>query len=664
MSPPSRITRNRENRVNRERARCIKRAKSINWWANSFLHVARTATATVRSAEAVYEYSLIYAGPARRAAWRSMRGCTNQDQALAYRISKHHPLVPDAPIAASPCPSHAQPTPRHVHLLRPPVFLLGLALATTSCGGGDTGPSGTTAPNNTATSITIAPSSEFSIVSGNTTTFTASATARDGHVISNPSITWTSSSPAVAVMSGAQLTAVKVGTATITATSGSATASVSVNVTPGAVRQLAIRTQPTGAVVGLPFATQPVLEMQDAAGNLVSSSTTTVTAVLASGGGTLSGTANVAAVGGVVTFTDLRVNGNVGSRTLGFVAGTLTATTTPFTVGPPPTPFIGVDSTAVTITFQRGAAVPSRTINITNVGSQPLVGMSVDVAYDPGQQAGWLQTTLSAPNAPATLTLKIDTTGVAEGTYHATVHIAGPGAPNSPLSLGVTLTIIPGYTIGYGTSAEKVRVLDIGGTFAPTLAILDLKGSPFPGITPTFMSRAGTVATVSADGQITAVGGGDAWIVASTSATADSVFVVVPRSATGPVIRSEATTFSTRVGDTLFANIIFDTRATTVGAASLAVEFSLQSGSLSFFYNVPTSTPTPVVNLSLTNVFRISLGAATGMTGPIRVLNLKIVGRSVNTVGWLNLFALDVSDVDGSSLTAQSSSTRLPFVIR
>jgi hypothetical protein len=575
------------------------------------------------------------------------------------------------PFYASPCGrlrivglSPQLPTENHVHLPRSTAFLLGLALATTNCGGGDSGSSGTTAPDNTVTSITITPPSGLSIASGTTTTFTASATARDGHVISNPSIIWTSSSPAVAVMSGAQLTAVKVGTSTITATSGSATASVNVTVTPGAVQQLAIRTQPAGAIVGVAFTTQPVLELQDAAGNLVTSSATTVSAVIASGGGTLSGTTSVNAVSGVVTYTDLRINGNPGARTLSFVAGTLTATSAPFTLGPPPSPFIAVDSTSVTISLQRGAAVPSRTINITDAGSQPLVGITVDVAYDPGQQAGWLQTTLGSPNAPTTLSLKIDTTGVAEGTYHATVHVTGPGAPNSPLSIGVTLTIVPGYTINYGNATEKVKVVDIGGTVTPSLTILDLKGAPFPGITPTFTSRAPTVATVGSDGRITAVGGGDAWIVASTSATADSVFIVVPRSTTGPVVRSEATTFATRLGDTLFANVIFDTRTTTVGAASLAVEISLLSGSLSFSFSAPNSTPTPVVNITPANVIRISLGAAAGMTGSIRVLNLKIVGRLANTTGWINLFALDVSDVDGSSLTAQSSSTRLPFVFR
>jgi hypothetical protein len=289
--------------------------------------------------------------------------------------------------------------------------------------------------------------------------------------------------------------------------------------------------------------------------------------------------------------------------------------------------------------------------------------MSVDVAYDPGQPTGWLSPTLSSPDAPSTLTINVDTTGVVEGTYHAIVHVNGPGASNSPLSVGVTFTLTPNYSVNYGTSAEKARVVDVGGNFAPTVSIVDTAGKPVTGISLTFTSRATTVATVGADGRITAVAGGDAWIVASTPATSDSVFVIVPRSPTAPVIRSDATNFAARVGDTLFVNVVFDARSASVGAAELAVELSLQSGSLTFFYTVPTSAPVPLVNVS-GGVLRISVGSATGMNGNVRVLNLKIIGRTVNTIGWLNLYALDVSDVDGNSLTAQSSSTRLPFVIR
>jgi hypothetical protein len=465
-------------------------------------------------------------------------------------------------------------------------------------------------------------------------------------------------------MGGSQLTAVKVGTTTITATSGAASASVSVTVTPGAVQLLVVRTQPAGAVIDAPLATQPVIELQDAAGNLVTASTTFVTAAIASGGGALGGTATLAAVAGVVTFTDLRIGGNPGARTLSFTAGTLVTVSAAFTITAPPTPFINVDNSVVGFTMRRGSSLAARTINITNTGALSLVGMTVDVTYDAGLRTGWLSATLSSPDAPATLTLKVDTTGVVEGTYHATVHINAPGASNSPVSIGVALTVTPNYSIGFGTPAEKVKLVDVGASFAPTISIVDTIGNPVTGISLTFTSRAPTVATVGADGRITAVAGGDAWIVAGTSATSDSVFVIVPRSPTAPVIRGAASNFTARVGDTLFVSVVFDARTANVGAAELAVEFSLQGGSLSFFYTIPAGPPLPIVNVSASGLLRISVGSATGMTGNVPVLNLKIIGRTVNTIGWLNLYALDVSDVDGNSLTAQSSSTRVPFVIR
>lgn len=92
------------------------------------------------------------------------------------------------------------------------------------------------------------------------------------------------------------------------------------SVTPEEPPALAIRTQPSGGAAGGTLATQPVIEIRDAAGNLVTTSTATVTASIATGGGTLTGTTSVAAVNGVATFTSLGVTGDAGSRTLLFSA--------------------------------------------------------------------------------------------------------------------------------------------------------------------------------------------------------------------------------------------------------------------------------------------------------------------------------------------------------
>lgn len=79
----------------------------------------------------------------------------------------------------------------------------------------------------TTTAISLSSSSE-SIVKDETATITATTTPSGQHV------TWSSSNPAVATVSGGVITAVAVGTAVITATSGNYSASCAVTVAAGA----------------------------------------------------------------------------------------------------------------------------------------------------------------------------------------------------------------------------------------------------------------------------------------------------------------------------------------------------------------------------------------------------------------------------------------------
>jgi hypothetical protein len=85
-------------------------------------------------------------------------------------------------------------------------------------------------------------------------------------------------------------------------------------------------TQPAGAVSGLVLSSQPVIQVRDASNNLVTTSTAAVTVAIASGTGALLGTRTVNAVRGVVTFTDLRIDG-VGAHTLTFTATGFNAAT-------------------------------------------------------------------------------------------------------------------------------------------------------------------------------------------------------------------------------------------------------------------------------------------------------------------------------------------------
>lgn len=78
---------------------------------------------------------------------------------------------------------------------------------------------------------------------------------------------------------------------------------------------------PATATSGVPFDPQPVLQLQDAAGDDIARGGVVVTVQISSGGGTLAGTTTATSdAAGQVGFTDLGVRGSPGTRTLIFAA--------------------------------------------------------------------------------------------------------------------------------------------------------------------------------------------------------------------------------------------------------------------------------------------------------------------------------------------------------
>lgn len=533
-----------------------------------------------------------------------------------------------------------------------------MLVALAACGG-DGGP--TTPPiDNSPATLTLTPSSGATLPSATTTTIVANVAARDGRALSAGAVQWSSSDAAIASVSGGTVTGVNVGSATITASLGVLTATVTVTVTPGAPVQVGVRTQPAGAAIGSVLSVQPVVEIRDAASNLVTSSNAAVTVAIASGGGTLGGMVTVSAVNGVVTFNGLSISGTAGDRTLTFTStGLAPAVSQAFTMMLPAVPIIGVDNANVAIGAFRGTNPAAARVNITNQGSVPVTGLTIEsTTYDAGGALGWLTPSLSGTTAPAVLTLTVSSTTLAEGSYHAVVRINGGNATNGPLSIGVTLTVSTSATVTYGASSERVKVLDVGASFAPTIALVDQSGAPTT-VPVSYVSRSPGVATVGADGKITARATGDAWIVATASTSSDSLFVIVPNGA-GPVVRTNVTNWSAKLGDTVFVTVLLDTRSATVGSAALAVDPEVPAPTL---YSNPGTTPTPTVVLTTSGVIRVAIGSATGMTGAVPVLNLKITSRTAAS-GYVYLYGLDLAGVDGSSLTSSTTSTRLPIVFR
>ena len=211
-----------------------------------------------------------------------------------------------------------------------------LVTFTTQPGGGANGAAWTTQPvvtvedsgGNTVTSsgasVTLAIASQPGSGASLTCTGGLSQTAASG----------------VASFGGCQIVG-KAGNYTLSATAtglGTATSNA-FTVSAGAATQLVFTTQPVGGKKGNPFATQPVVTVEDSLGNTVTNNSSTVTLAIGTNpsGGTLTcpGGLSQNAVNGVVNFSGCSINKSGAGYTLTAADGSLTpATSSAFTVSP------------------------------------------------------------------------------------------------------------------------------------------------------------------------------------------------------------------------------------------------------------------------------------------------------------------------------------------
>lgn len=201
----------------------------------------------------------------------------------------------------------------------------GSATVTATSGGlaASAGLTVTAAPVLTTLTVRVA---NPALVSGTTVAAQVTGTDQFGAPIATGPLTWSSSSPTVASVSDTgTITGILAGPATITARAGTgATAvqgAVAVVVSHGPPARIAITQDAAGALNGGAFTTPPVVQVQDAAGNVVlSNNTITVTASVS--GASLLGVTTRTVSNGVVIFTGLGVRGTIGATaTLLFRAG-------------------------------------------------------------------------------------------------------------------------------------------------------------------------------------------------------------------------------------------------------------------------------------------------------------------------------------------------------
>jgi uncharacterized protein YjdB len=485
------------------------------------------------------------------------------------------------------------------------------------CGGGGGGPSGPVPVANV--SVTL---SKTSLTVGETSHATASVTDSHGNALSGRTVTWSSSNTAFATVGGDGLvTSVSPGSATIIASSEGHSGSASLSIAAAPVASVVVFL-PATIVVGT--VAQANATVRDANGNplfgrtVTWSSDNTAVATVSLGGlvsGIAGGTANITAT----------CEGQTGSAPVTISVQTVASVSVSFATAP----------------LGPGGRTQANATARDSDGN-PVTGRPLSWASD-----NTLIATVSAQGVVS---------AVAPGTANIIATVDG-----TPGSAALTVAA----AAGYGSSNQKIRIVDIGATFTPALT-----GSS-SGAT-TFTSRATSVATTNAQGVITGVAEGQSWIVATAPGFApDSIYVIVPRNTTGPVLFTDLTNYVATAGNTISVNVILDTRSTPIGGTEFSVGYSTNPVVFTNITVQAIGSPAPVVSIVQNGVYRVSLASGAPLTGQLTTIRFTFTAPItsgpellVNRSGFFNLNLLDIVSPTGADLLPVSTSTRVPVIVQ
>lgn len=442
-----------------------------------------------------------------------------------------------------------------------------------------------TPPPAPVASVTLTPGSATLIV-GSTTVLTATTRDADGDVLAGRSIAWLTSNAMVATVSaGGTVTAVGPGTATISAVSEGKSGGATITVNPPApVPVASITLTPATATLTPGGAITLGAALFDAAHNALTGRTVTWTS-------SAPGIATVNASGTVTAVA-------TGTATITAASEGVTATAQ-ITVNP--TPAVPVATVAVspaTVTLVTGNTARLASI-ARDAGGNVLTGRAVT----------W---TSSAPGI-ATVSAAGVVTGVAPGTATVTATVEGRVG-------SATITVTPVPVASVAVTPTTVSLV-VGNTASLAAVTRDASGNRLTGRTVTWSSSAPSIATVAADGTVSAVAPGTATITATSegkSGTATVTVTPVPvasvtvspatlsldtgatgsltatvRDARGNVLTGRPVSWSSSDADVATVSTTGVVTAVGAGTATITASSGGQSGTATVTVTAPPPPPPP-----------------------------------------------------------------------
>ncbi len=318
--------------------------------------------------------------------------------------------------------------------------------------------------------------------------------------------------------------------------------------TAGAAAKIVVITQPSAtAVNGVQFTQQPVVQVQDAAGNNVGPAGRLISAVLVNTEGNLNGARNRQTnATGQATYTNLNITGPVGSYTLRFSSGTLAdAFSDPIVLsaGAPSAAESSVEASPGSIAVGETSNI---TVTIKDAGGNPVSGVTVSLlASGSGNTLG--QPTMTT-DANGETTGTFTSTGLGNHTITATINGGQTVADNAVVS--VTAGAPASVAVQAGNNQTGAAGTSV--STPPAVVVRDAGNNPLAGVQVTF-----------------AIGSGGGSVTGATPTTNASGIATVGSWTLGTAAGSNNNTLTATVsGSGISGNPVTFTASATAGSPS------------------------------------------------------------------------------------------------
>jgi uncharacterized protein YjdB len=302
----------------------------------------------------------------------------------------------------------------------------------------------------------------------------------------NPSLNWSSSDTSVATVSqSGVVTGKKTGSAKISGTVSGVMGVTTIQVVPAVVASVIVALNSSNLQAGQ--TTQAMASAKDSVGNTLTGRQVVWT--------TKNSAVAIVTSLGVVSAVAAGTTDVVG--TVDGVSASATLTVTPATVG------------SVGVVLASSSIVAGATTQATATAADPL-GNPIT-----GRPVSW-STSNSQIATVSTLGL---VTSIAGGTVSVTATVDGV--------VGSATLVVTKPTVASVSVTPSTASLSVGQTVQASATIIDASGTTLTGVAPTWTSSAPSVASVAANGLITAIGAGTASITASSGGKSAAAAITV-----------------------------------------------------------------------------------------------------------------------------------------